>query len=93
MDKIMNDVKKMMSQGNQWLSSASTSTLLIIGGVLLLSLVTGLGEVVMTIALFGALVIVAYYAVLSWKKSKDTSVNTVSDNTASSPLVDSHVIR
>ena len=38
---LINEGKKIAGQGKAWLSTASTSTLLITGGIIFLALVTG----------------------------------------------------
>lgn len=67
---LINEGKKIAGHGKEWLSTVSTSTLLITGGVILLALVTGVLKSILTFVLIAVLGIIAYFAVVSWQKSK-----------------------
>lgn len=68
---LISEGKKIAGHGKEWLSTASTSTLLITGGVILLVLVTGVWKSILTLVLIAALGTIAYFAVVSWQKSKN----------------------
>lgn len=67
---LINEGKKIAGHGKERLSTVSTSTLLITGGVILLALVTGVLKSILTFVLIAALGIIAYFAVVLWQKSK-----------------------
>lgn len=67
---LINEGKKIAGHGKERLSTVSTSTLLITGGVILLALVTGVLKSILTFVLIAVLGIIAYFAVVSWQKSK-----------------------
>lgn len=67
---LINEGKKIAGHGKERLSTVSTSTLLLTGGVILLALVTGVLKSILTFVLIAVLGIIAYFAVVSWQKSK-----------------------
>lgn len=67
---LINEGKKIAGRGKERLSTVSTSTLLLTGGVILLALVTGVLKSILTFVLIAVLGIIAYFAVVSWQKSK-----------------------